>query len=206
MYLTTNRAPQTFAERSWLTDRLATLRISWNSWIEKASFLANIHLFELYLGLPHAQFASSPNAQSIAEVNQASGTPLDHSDSGPSDIMQEISDAVDEVMDESDIATLDMDTSDSEEQQVVLSSDQANYMSPESLRSILDNPPPQASAASESSPSENLGADLDLLFYSSSPGIAALEQPTHISDPLVNADAFAVWDVPSVQNGQIWTW
>ena len=95
-------------ERISLSAKFEDLAKTWNAWIEKASFLNNIHLLELWLGLPHAQLDPILNTSSYSVVNRE----VTPSAMKPSQAFQEISDAVDKIMDVSDLNCTMSDTSD----------------------------------------------------------------------------------------------
>lgn len=130
---------------------------------------------DAHLGLPHAQSDSSRHSLSMTRFDEVPSTPLDHAVTRVSDVVQDISDAVDEVMDESDIATLDTDSSDSEEEQVGLSPDQNAYLHSESLEATSESTPLRASGASCLTPPENMAYDFNPFSYQTYDDIAGID-------------------------------
>ena len=197
---------QTFAEHSWLSDRFAALRGSWNSWIEKASFMTNIHLLELYLDTSHTQIDSFPSVLSMAGFTEASNTPLELSAIRPSGVVQDISDAVDAIMEDPDADICHIDTSDSEEQQIALCPDHNAYFYSERLEPAPESTLLQLAAAPAPSLSETFEYDFGSSSYQSYGDTAAIEQAMVVSESVMDVSGFDVWDVSSLQDEQPWSW
>ena len=223
------------AERISLSAEFENLAKTWNAWIEKTAFLNNIHLLELWLGLPHAQLDPISNTSSIPVVNRE----VTPSAIKPSQAFQEISDAVDEIMDVSDLNGTMSDTSDEtmDTSDLDISNDKANsspVLSAESTRHDSQSPDstPELDAFSEESTHrdsqsfESMPEFVSLglsgqygatpfggVDYSEpSPFPTWYNDPMALDDPIGSLDlsagvqGFDAWHMGAAEFGRSWVW